>query len=192
MANEVTTLIVHTLCGLYLTVVLLRLLLQLVQADYYNPITQAVVRLSQPLVKPVSRLLPTIAHFNTATLLVAVALQTLFTAILMVMHGASAPAPALSLWGLLGALSLSLDIVFVALIISVIGGWLAPMSRNPLLLLCQQLIEPCLLPWRRWLGSLGGLDFSPLVVFLIINVLQIAINRWARGLGVDAAIVIGL
>ena len=192
MANEITGLIVHTLCSLYLIVVLLRLLLQLTQADYYNPLTQIVVRLSQPLVKPISRFLPTIQHFNTATLLVAIGLQTLFTGALIAIHGASAAPAMISLWGLLGALSLSLDVFFAALIISVIGSWFMPVSRNPLLVLSQQLIAPWLTPWRRWLGSLGGLDLSPLAVFLVINVLQIVINRWARELGVNSMVVIGL
>ncbi len=192
MANEITALIAHTLCGLYLTVMLLRLLLQLMQADYHNPLSQVIVRLTQPLVKPLGRVLPTVYHLNIATLLLVAALALVFTGVLMAIHGASAPVQLVSLWSLLGALSLALDIFFAALVISVIGSWLAPASSNPLLVLSQQLVAPLLAPWRRWLGSLGGMDLSPLALFLAINVLQIVVNRGARGLGVNGLIVIGL
>ncbi len=65
-------------------------------------------------------------------------------------------------------------------------------SNNPAIYLLHQITEPVMVPVRKILPAMGGLDFSPILVFILINVIQIALRHMAAGVGLPTALVIGL
>jgi YggT family protein len=166
--------VIQTLGSLYLLIILLRFILQLVRADFYNPLSQFTVRATQPLLKPVRRIIPGFGGVDLAALVLAVLVQLALMMVVVVLLGASIGGlfPALLIWALLGVASLFLKVFFFALIVSVILSWVAPQTHNPAAELVNQICEPLLAPFRRLLPNLGGLDLSPIFAFIVINLLD--------------------
>lgn len=191
--GEVVRYLVQALGSLYLLVVLLRLLLQLARADFYNDISQFVVKATNPLLRPMRRAIPSIGRLDTASVVLALLIQVIATALLITVMGFSIPNPLLLvLWGAVGILSLLVKFFFWALIAMIIVSWIAPGSRHPALILLYQLLEPVMAPIRKLLPPMGGLDFSPILMFLLINVIEILINGLARELQLPAGLVLGI
>ena len=84
------------------------------------------------------------------------------------------------------------NIYFFALLAMIILSWVAAGSRHPAIFLLYQITEPVMAPFRKALPSMGGLDFSPILVFILINVIQIALRHMAAGVGLHPALVIGI
>lgn len=166
--------IIQTLGSLYLLVVLLRFILQLVRADFYNPLSQFIVRATQPLLRPLRRIIPGFGGVDLASLVLALLLQLLLMAVVVALIGLNPLSllPQLLVWSLLGISSLLLKVLFFALIASVILSWIAPGNHNPGALLINQIVEPLLTPLRKVLPSLGGLDISPIFAFIAINLVD--------------------
>jgi YggT family protein len=148
--------------------VLLRFILQAVRADFYNPITQGIVRLTDPVLRPLHRVIPSAGGLDLAALLLAVVLQILLIQVLFTGLG---PVTTLVLSGF-RLLTLVLDIYFWALIIIVILSWVAPGNAHPAAMLLHQITEPLVAPFRRLIPPMGGLDFSIMAVFLILIVIR--------------------
>jgi len=89
-------------------------------------------------------------------------------------------------------LALLVNIYFFALLAMIILSWVAGGSRHPAIVLLYQVTEPVMAPFRRLLPTAGGMDFSPILVFILINVIQIALRHLATGIGLHPALVIGL
>lgn len=164
--------VVQTLVSLYLVIVLLRFVLQLVKADFYNPLSQFAVRATQPLLKPLRRIIPSIGGLDTSSLLLSVAIQALLMAFVMMFVLYSYSPLQLVIWAIIGVTSLFLKIFWVAMIVMVIVSWVAPNSHNPAAELAYQISEPVLAPFRKLIPNLGGLDISPIFAFLAIQVIQ--------------------
>ncbi|HAQ25743.1 MAG TPA: YggT family protein [Pseudomonas sp.] len=179
--SQALLLIIQTLGSLYLLIVLLRLILQLVRADFYNPLSQFIVRATHPLLRPLRRIIPSVGGLDLSSLVLAVLLQMLLmAAILLLAYGSTGNVLQLLIWAIIGITGLFLNIFFWALIISVILSWVAPGSHNPGAQLVSQLCEPVLAPFRRLLPNLGGLDISPIFAFLAIKLLDmLVINNLA-------------
>lgn len=173
--------LVQTLGSMYLLIVLLRFVLQWLRADFFNPVSQFVVRATQPLLKPLRRLIPGFGGFDLASLVLALLLQTLLSALMLVLSGAGglivSLLPMLLLWSLIAVLALFAKIFFFALVASVILSWVAQGSHNPGVLLVNQLCEPLLSPIRRILPNLGGLDLSPIFAFIALNLFDMLVIR---------------
>ena len=171
--NMAAVYVVQTLGSLYLLIVLLRFILQLVRADFYNPLSQFIVRATQPLLKPLRRVIPGFAGIDLASLVLAIIVQLILLAVIIMLMGAALP-PVLQLlvWSLVGVTSLFVKIFFFALIISVILSWVAPQSHNPAAMLVNQLCEPVLAPIRGLLPSMGGLDLSPIFAFIALRLVD--------------------
>jgi YggT family protein len=171
--GSVGVLLVSTLGGLFLLAVLLRFLLQLARADFYNPLTQAIVRITDPGVKIFRRFIPSYRGIDIPTLVFAFLIQLAATTMLISFSGF--PLPGINTivsWSAVGLLSFVLNIYFWSIIISIVVSFIAPLSANPILILTRQLTEPVMAPFRRLLPAMGGLDFSPIFVFLTIRIIQ--------------------
>ncbi len=174
--GSVGVLLVNTLGGLFLLAVLLRFLLQLARADFYNPLTQAIVRITDPGVKIFRRFIPAFRGVDIPTLVFAFLIQIAATTMLISFSGFQLPAiNTIISWSAVGLLSFVLNIYFWSIIISIVASFIAPASTNPILLLTRQLTEPVMAPFRRLLPAMGGLDFSPIFVFLTIRIIQTVI-----------------
>ncbi len=170
--NDAAIFIIQTLGSLYLLIVLMRFILQLVRANFYNPLCQFVVKATQPLLKPLRRVIPSLFGLDMSSLALALLLQILLFVVILMLNGYQAFTVLLLPWGLIGIFSLFLKIIFWSMIISVILSWVAPGSRSPGAELVAQITEPVLAPFRRLIPNLGGLDISPIFAFIVIQLLQ--------------------
>jgi YggT family protein len=194
LAN-VGLLLINTIGSLALLIVLLRFLLQLVRADFYNPISQMIVKLTSPLLTPLRRVIPGFGGLDIASLLLAYGIQIVTMALILLVAGMGKDIPWANLlvWAPLGLFGLLLKIYFWGLIITVIASWIAPNSYNPALILINQILEPVVRPIRAKMPDLGGIDLSPIVVFLLIQVLEIiVIGPLAQMLAVPRGLMFGL
>lgn len=191
--RDIANLLIQTLCQLFLLALIMRVLLQLARADSYNPISQFLIKVTQPLLKPIRRFIPSIGKVDTATIIAILLIQMLTTAALVALQGYSIPNPLYLLsWAVLGTLGMLINIYFIAILASIIISWVAPGSYNPLILLLHQLTEPVMAPFRKIVPAMGGLDLSPIFVFLTINVLQIMLSHIAASVSLPVAYVIGI
>ncbi|MEZ1317514.1 YggT family protein [Pseudomonas fluorescens] len=179
--NTAAVYVLQTLGSLYLLIVLLRFVLQLVRANFYNPLCQFVVKATQPLLKPLRRIIPSLFGLDMSSLVLAILVQMALMALtLLLTYGTTGNPLQLLIWSLIGVTALFLKIFFFALIISVILSWVAPGSHNPGAELVNQICEPALAPFRRILPSMGGLDISPILAFMVLKLLDmLVINNLA-------------
>ncbi|NVK39676.1 MAG: YggT family protein [Oceanospirillaceae bacterium] len=177
MGQDPILLIIRTVGELYAFIVVLRFLLQLAKADYYNPISQAVARLTNPPLRPLQRIIPRAGRVDFSPLFLAfvVKLITLFAMISVAGH--SIGLPSLLIYALVGLLNTILTIYFWAVIGAVIISWVAPNSYHPAPQLLLQLTEPLFALARKVIPPIGGLDLSPILIFLVIQIVQSQIGR---------------
>lgn len=177
--------LVQVIFGLYGVAVLLRFLFQLVRADFYNPISQFIVRITKPLLNPLRRVIPGWRGWDFAALVLAWLVIAVELGIVMALTGLGAqPAAALAL-AIPELVDLTLNIFLVALLIQVILSWISPGHYNPAVGLTYSLTQPLLGPVQRRMPNLGGIDLSPMVVMiglyllkmLLIPPLQAAVGR---------------
>ena len=191
--NEILGYLVQTVLSLYLLAMLLRFLLQLVRADFYNPICQFLVKITNPLVIPLRKVIPGFGGMDMASLLLALLLQLGGIVALLLINGLGLPNILLLLaWSVLGIIGLLVNIYFFALLAMIILSWVAPGSNHPAIYLLFQITEPVMAPFRKALPAMGGMDFSPILLFILINIIQIALRHMAAGIGLHPALVIGL
>ncbi len=173
----------------YMTIVLLRFLLQLARADFYNPISQFVVKATNPPLRPLRRIIPGWGGMDGAALVLAIVIQAIaFLLILVTLNGGMPSINPLTLlvWAALNVLDLVVKIYFWSVIAVVVISWIAPGSHHPAIQLVAQITEPVMRPVRNVIPSMGGLDLSPIVVFLILNVISVVINHMKIAAGMGA------
>lgn len=188
------TYLVQTLFGLYLLAILLRFLLQIARADFYNSVCQTIVKVTNPALKPLRRIIPGLGGLDISALVLGLIVQTVAICLILLLHSYQIPNILLVLgWALTGMLSLVLNIYFFALIVVIILSWVAPHSHNPLAILIQQLVEPIMRPMRRLIPAIGGLDLSPIFIFIAINLLKIMlIKPISMALHIPQGLMLGL
>jgi YggT family protein len=155
--------LIEAVFGLYIGVVLLRLFLQWVRADFYNPVSQFVVKLTNPLLVPLRRLIPGYGGIDLAALVLAYALAVLSTAIVYAL-----PPIDILLKALFVLMSTTFSLFFWMVVIRALMSWISP-GHHPAARVLDQLTEPVLRPIRRVVPPLGGLDLSPLIFLLLLG-----------------------
>ncbi|MDS1308549.1 MULTISPECIES: YggT family protein [Marinobacter] len=173
----------------YMTIILLRFLLQLARADFYNPISQFAVKATNPLLRPMRRIIPGWGGIDGAALVLAVLIQAVvFFLILVALNGGipSINPLILLVWGVIAVLELIVKIYFWSVIAVVVVSWIAPGSSHPAIQLVAQITEPVVRPVRNLMPSMGGLDLSPIIVFLILNVITVVIGHMKMAVGLGA------
>ncbi|MCC5865769.1 MAG: YggT family protein [Wenzhouxiangella sp.] len=168
--------LVETVFHLYLVVLLLRLLLEAQRADFYNPVVQLLLKVTDPLVKPLGKLIPPLGRVNLAGLLVLYLLQLTSLILLALIIGAAIDPLLLALMAVLRLVRMLLVLYLVLIIAGVILSWVGQNFRHPIVPLIFQLTDPVLAPIRRLLPSLGGFDLSPLVALIGIQFLIILLG----------------
>jgi len=174
-ANAVSYLI-GTLLDLYITAVMLRLLLQWVRADFYNPVCQFLVKLTQPALAPLRRVIPAIGRLDTAAIVLVLGLE--IVDVWLVSRLASSPlGPAQILLFSLTKLAATLLMTYFFLIIAaVILSWVGAHMRHPVVPLVFQLTEPVMRPIRKVIPPIAGIDLSPLFALIGIRFLLLLLG----------------
>ncbi len=172
LLGNILALIVQVLSQLFLLAILLRFVFQLVKADFYNPFSQAIVKATSPVLSPLRRVIPGFKGLDIASLVLALVVQTLAMAATLLFKGFNPLLPFLPIWAAIRVIAALASIIFFAAIVSIISSWIAPFSQHPLLLLVRQISDPAMAPFRKIIPPLGGLDLSPIFLFLSLSILQ--------------------
>ena len=161
--------IISTFAQLFLFVMLLRFWLPLLQADFRNPIAQGILRITSPLIVPVRRIIPPIGRLDTATVLIAFALQYLTILVILTISGISAAIPQIALTALVDLLLLTLQLFKFAIFIYVILSWVAAGTYNPASAFIAMIVQPVLRPFRNLIPPIGMLDLSALIAIIALH-----------------------
>jgi len=167
--------IINAVAQLYLFVLLLRLLLPWRGADFRNPIAQAILKITSPVVVPLRRIIPPFGRLDTATVLVAFIIQYLLILVILLIYGQSAGFLEIAATALVDLVLLTLRLFVFAIIIRVILSWIAPGGYNPATAIIHTLTDRVLMPFRRIIPPLGGLDLSPLAAIILITAVTIVV-----------------
>lgn len=195
--GNIFTVLLNTVCGLYVLVLMARFALHCSQADYFNPVTQGIIKATDWIVAPLQRVIRPLKRFDGASLVAAILVKTLTIGLiyLLLFHGLPSIL-GLILGGAIGAFSALVKLYFFALIIMIILSWVAPNATHPGALLVHQLTEPVMAPLRRVIPPLGMFDLTPIVAFLIINLidglLMPYLLRLALSFGVFPTFIVGM
>ena len=169
--------VIDALLTLVIVAFLLRLLLPLVDAGFRNPIGQAVLKFTDPLVLPLRRLFKPIARLDVAALIALVLVQLVATAVLLGVAGVSPLSASRLITASIGALADTiLQFYIVCLLIYVVLSWVASDVRNPAIQLLSRICEPLLRPVRRVIPPIGGLDLSALLVLIALQALALLLH----------------
>ena len=181
MLTTALNFLLSTVLNLLTLVFLLRFFMQLMRAPFNNPLGLMVISLTDFAVKPMRSIVPSFKKLDLSTLLLALITQLLLQLSLIWLRefpmGLAGQSAWIALFGLsfLGVLKTSIDVFFYAILLQVILSWVNPQS--PVSGVLQSLTEPLLAPIRRLLPTASGLDFSPLVVLILIQMINISIIK---------------
>ncbi|MFC1363908.1 MAG: YggT family protein, partial [gamma proteobacterium symbiont of Ctena orbiculata] len=164
--------LVQTLFGLYILAILLRFLLQLVRADFYNPISQFLVKVTNPPLKPLRRIIPGFGGIDLSSLLLAWLLKAIELMIIIAIGGGSISLIAPFIWAIPELVELLINIYLFGILIQVILSWVNPGSYNPAVALLYSLTSPLLTPAQKILPPTGGIDLSPMLVIIGLILLK--------------------
>ncbi|MBT8420931.1 MAG: YggT family protein [Gammaproteobacteria bacterium] len=160
------TFLIETLLGLYIMAVMLRFLFQVVQADFYNPFSQFVVKVTDPPLRHLRRFIPGLWGLDLSSIVLLLILQSLEIGIVSAILGGGANPIGIILLSVARLLALATHIFMFAVIIHVVMSWINPHAYNPMVSLLYSLTEPLLGPARKWLPPISGLDLSPILVIV--------------------------
>ena len=168
--------LISTLTDLYVAAILLRLLLQWVRADFYNPLSQFLVKITNPVLVPARRIIPSVGKLDTASVVVMLLLELAQLAIISVLNPTGFGVQFLLLFAIKKLIFTLLMTYFVLIIARVVISWIANQSRHPLIPLIYQLTEPVLRPISRLIPALGGIDLSPLFALIALRFLLLLLG----------------
>jgi YggT family protein len=169
--------LVRTLADLYILAFVLRFVFQLIRIDYDNPLAQTVVHVTNPLVVPARRMLPSIRRVDLPTLIVIVALECVATLLLLLIVRYVPTAPQFLAMVVLRLVGLVIWFYIVTLFVYVALGWFAAGTYHPMLSTLSGIVAPVLRPVRRILPPIGGMDLSAILVTILLIAIRIALPQ---------------
>jgi len=167
--------LIDTVASLYILAVMLRFLLQWTQADFYNPVSQFLVKITHPALRILRRFIPAMGRIDTASLVLALVLQIIANFTILALKGVTINIVALSVLSLTDLLKMLLDIFVYAIFAGAIISWFAPGAYSGASSLLYSLTEPLLSVCRRIVPDLGGIDLSPLVALVLLQLAKMMI-----------------
>jgi len=174
--------LIDILFQLYATALLIRLLLQWVRADFYNPISQFIVKITDPVVKPLRRIIPGFGGVDIATLILVVLVMALKT---IIVYQTLNPL-IIALVSIESTIILSLSIFLYAIIIQAVLSWVNPDPYNPAVSLLNSLTFPVLKHFRKLIPPISGMDISPIFAIIALMFVQYSIRYiFASILGIN-------
>lgn len=164
--------LVQLIFGAAVLLVLLRFLLQLVRANFYNPVSQFVVKATTPVLAPMRRVIPSVAGIDTASLVLMWLLQAVELMLVVLIAGGGFHLIGPFFWAIPELVGLLLNFYLIAILIQVVISWVNPGTYNPAVGLLDSLTEPVMRPARQMLPPMSGLDLSPMLVMVALVLLK--------------------
>jgi YggT family protein len=184
-AGNAGVFLIQTLFGLYIGAIMIRFLLALARADFYNPISQFLVKITNPPLVPLRRIIPSAGGIDLASVILMLVLQAIELLLVIAIKGFGIHPLGLFVLSIGGLLSLLLQIYFVTILVQVILSWVSPGGHNPAISLLYSLNEPLLRRARRYLPAMHGFDFSPILVMILLQLLTILLIAPINDLGMN-------
>ena len=180
------TFLIETLIGLYIMAVMLRFLFQMVQADFYNPISQFLVKITNPPLQPLQRLIPGLWGIDLACVVLLLILQSVEIWVVFTILDRNTNPIGILILSVARLLGLAIHVFMFSIIIHAILSWINPRTYNPMISLLYSMTEPLLRPARKLIAPISGLDLSPIVALvglqLLIMLLVMPIADLGKGL----------
>lgn len=167
--------LIDSLFSLYILAVILRFLLQCVRADFYNPISQFLLKITHPPLKFLRRYIPPIRKIDTASIVLALLLQMITDVTILFLQQVNTSIITLTLISFSQLISLSLNIFIFAIFVQALLSWFTPNNYNPAIALLTHLTNPILNFCRRFIPDLSGFDLSPLVAIILLQLTKMLI-----------------
>lgn len=180
--NNALIFTINTCFELYAYILMLRLMLPMVRADFHNPLSQLTLTLTNVLVKPLAKLIPKVSHLNLSVLLILLVINgiKLFLNILLQYHIMASPL-GLFLWNIGDLISLGIKLMFMLTIVLVVSSWVSQQRLHPILNMIYRIVDPYLLLFRRFIPPIAGLDLSPMVALLALQLLDMLLASPIKG-----------
>ncbi len=163
--------VIQTIFGLYILAVLLRFLFQLLRAHFANPVSQFIVTLTNPALRPLRRVIPGYHGIDVSAVLLMLVLQVLELLIISLLYGRSPSVPGLLVLATGKLLQMTVYVFMIAVFVRIIIAWVNPHLYNPMTSLLRSLTDFMMQPARKFIPPVGVLDLSPIVVFLILGLI---------------------
>lgn len=174
--QNVGVFLVDTLFTLYIGAILIRFLLALARANFYNPLSQFLVKITNPVLAPLRRLIPPLGKLDTAAVVLALGLMILKVFLLVGIQGDSVNFVTVIVFSVVELLRMVINIYIFALIIQAVLSWVGNSYGNPLADLLNSMTDPLLRPIRRVVPTIGMVDLSPMVAILLLYVVLIVLR----------------
>ena len=171
--GNAATFLIETVFFLYILLVMLRFLLQWTRASFYNPVSQFIVKATQPALGPLRRIIPGFGGLDLAAAVLMFALKFFELWLVTSLLGIAPQIGGLAILTIAELLSLLVNVFIVSILIQVIISWVNPGMSNPVMSLLHSLNEPLLAPARRLIPPISGFDLSPIAVFIFLQLVSI-------------------
>lgn len=175
--------VIEAIFGLYILVVMLRFVMQLVRADFYNPLSQFIVKATNPLLNPLRRIIPGIAGIDMASVVLLLGLQMAKLTLIALTAGVVLSLTGIFVLAIADLFALLLNLYMISIFAQIILSWVGQGGHNPLTGILYAINEPVMRPARKILPAMSGIDLSPILVFLSIGLLKILIVAPLTDLG---------
>lgn len=179
VGQEIALFLTNTLFSIYISLVMIRFLLALFKADFYNPISQTIVRFTNPPLTFLRRFIPPVGKFDSSAIVLMILLQLAELWLRTFIMGQSVPFLALFVVSFVELIKLGIWIFIIALIVQALISWINPgmyQMQNPMAAILNSLTAPVLRPIRRMLPRTGMIDFSPMLAIMLLYILLIIVN----------------
>ena len=161
--------LLEAIFGFYVIIIMLRFLFRILRIDHYNPVSQAIIRLTQAPLKLLYRFIPSIGRVDIAAIVLMIGVQYSLVLLITLIVGGPLLPVALLMVSLLSLVNHAFNIFIFAIVIQAVLSWIAPVDYgHPLTGILYRLTSPLLVPARRMIPAAGGLDFSPMVVIIAL------------------------
>ncbi len=176
--QQIGAFLIESLFSLYIGAVILRMLLGYAGANFYNPLSQFLVKVTNPVLVPLRRFIPSIGKIDTAAVVLALGLTLIKTILLLLIGYGDFSLIAALIYSIIDLIKVVIWIYIISLIIQAVMSWVGSAHGNPVAPLIQSLTDPLLRPIRRVVPNVGALDLSPMVAILLLNILLIIVQNF--------------
>ena len=179
--------LIETIFGLYLVAVMLRVLLQVVRADFYNPVSQFLVKVTNPPLIPLRRIIPGFGGIDFPAIVLMLIIQFVEVFLIVLIQGVSPTITGLIILAIAKLLFLLANVFLFAILIQVVISWVNPGAYNPVVSLLYSLNEPLLSRARRLLPPISGFDLSPILVLIMLQLIKMLLFQPVYDFGINVA-----
>lgn len=183
--SQALAFLIDTLFGMYVILVLLRFLLQLTHADFYNPFSQFIVRVTNAPLLPLRRLIPGFFGIDIASAVLLILLEAIKVTLITLVQGATPHFAGVFVLSFADLIQLTLYVLIGAVFMRVLMSWISPYGEHPFTDLAIHLTEPFMRPARRLLPLISGIDLSPVLVVIGFELVAILVVQPLQQLGLN-------